>query len=283
MQSFVWVLLLLLWSETAPAQSSQPAAGVNGTSSASIGTLPALPSGTRTVMGGAIRNVDPVRDRFSLKVFGGGASYNIEYDARTRVFRNGEAVSALDLRPEDHASVETTLDGSRVYAVAIHILSKLPEGECEGEVLSFNPRTRELKVNEATSGDTVTLTIPPGTPIAPVGQAALAVQSGPADLYHGMLVDVHFNSGDNGGGRATQVDVLATEGSSYVFAGSLSFLDMGAGRMTIVDPRDSRSYVVNFQPSRFPAIIQNLHQDEKVRVTTVFDGRHYIATQLSLQ
>jgi hypothetical protein len=280
-QCFVGVLLLLLSSQAAPAQSSQPTV-VADSGSSSIGTLPAAPAGARTVMGGAIRDVDSVRDRFSLKVFGGPA-YSIVYDARTRVFRNGEPISALDLGPEDHASVETTLDGSRVYAVAIHILSKLPEGECEGSVLSFNPRTRELKVNEATSGQTVALTVPLGTPIAPVGQAALAAESGPPDLYHGMLVDAHFTGGGDGGRKATRVDVLATQGSSYVFSGSLSFLDMPARRMTILDPRDGQTYVVDFEPSRFPSIIQNLHQDEKVRVTTIFDGRRYVATGLALQ
>jgi hypothetical protein len=279
--SSAWVLLLLLSSHAAPAQSSEPAVAANSASSA-IGTLPAPPAGTRTVMGGAIRDLDPVRDRFSLKVFG-GPSYRIDYDARTRVFRNGDPISALDLRSEEHASVETTLDGSRVYAVAIHILSKVPEGECEGAVLSFNPRTRELKVNEATSAQTVALTVPPGTPIVPVGQAALAASSGPADLYHGMLVDAHFAGGDNGERKATRVDVLAIQGTSYVFSGSVSFLDMPARRMTILDPRDGRTYVVDFEPSRFPSIIQNLHQDEKVLVTTVFDGRRYLATGIELR
>lgn len=281
MQSFVWVLLLSLSSQAAAAQSTQPAVGATSASS-SMGTLPALPNGTRTVMGGAIRDVDPVRDRFSLKVFG-GSSYSIDYDARTRVFRNGESISALDLRPEEHASVETTLDGSRVYAVAIHILSKLPEGECEGAVESFNPRTRELKVNQSTSGETVLLTVPPGTPIAPVGQAALEAEQGPPDLYRGMLVDVRFTSGDHGGGRATRVDVLATQGSSYIFSGSLTFVDMRAGRLSILDPRDSRSYAVDFQPSRFPSVIQNIHADEKVQVTATYDGRRYLATRIALQ
>ena len=283
------VLALSLASEAA-AQSAQPAAVADPPSLSIVGSLPPPPAGSRTVMGGAIREVDPVRDRFSLKV-SGGPSYTIQYDARTRVFRNGEPISALQLSPQDHASVETTLDGSNVYAVAIHLLSKLPEGECEGQVLSFNPHTRELKVNESMSGQTVVLAVPPGTPIVPVGQAALAANpdpgqsqdQGPADLYRGMLVDVHFTSAGGGAGTATGVDVLATQGSMYVFSGSLSYLDMHAGRMMLVDPRDNRAYEVHFEPWRFSSIIQNLHPDAKVRVTATFDGNRYIATQIETQ
>ena len=44
-----------------------------------------------------------------------------------------------DLRPGDHVSVETVLDGTTVFARSIHMLSGSPEGECQGQVMSYDP------------------------------------------------------------------------------------------------------------------------------------------------
>src|SRR5438874_2038300 len=83
--------------------------------------LPALPQGKSTVLGGQITNVDPVLDQFTLRIFG-QRPLKILFDERTQVYRNGTKIPLKDLRREEHASVETILEGTNVFAMSIHML-----------------------------------------------------------------------------------------------------------------------------------------------------------------
>lgn len=265
-------------------QGNKPVAETvtSGKTAIASSALPSLPKGKPTVIGGEIRVVDPVRDQFTLNVFGGGPHLKILYDERTQAYRNGQRISVLDLHPEEHASIETTLDGTKVFALKIHILSQIPEGECRGQVLRYNPETGELTINEALSHEPITLRVPSGTPVTRVGQSAFAAQqSGLSDLGRGALVQVNFES-SKGRGVATRVNILATPGSPFVFSGSLSFLDTRAGRFVIVNPDDNQSYQVVFDPSRFPVSSQ-LHEGSRVKVTTNFDGTKYVASDIMIE
>jgi hypothetical protein len=124
--------------------------------------------------------------------------------------------------------------------------------------------------------------MPAGTPILRVGQKAFtSQQGGGADLSSGALVDVKFES-TGSHSVATRVNVLAIPGSSFVFDGNLSFLDMRAGRLVIMTPNDNESYQVDFDPSRFP-VSNQLHEGSRVKVTTSFDGTHYVATDIMIE
>lgn len=235
-------------------------------------------------MGGEIRGVDPVRDQFTLKVFG-GRPVKIVFDERTQIYRNGARIPVFDLHSDDHASVETALDGTTVFALRIHLLSQLPENEYRGQVSSYNQQTGELTINAASSREPMTLLVPAGTPVVRVGQDGSSVQErGPADFVHGSLVDVRFTGGSGSGshGVVTNVDVLAVPGSAFIFSGNLSFLDLHSGRLVIVDPRDNQAYPIVFDPSLVPAI-RKLHEGLTVKVTTNFDGVQYIATEIKVE
>ena len=56
----------------------------------------------------------------------------ILYDERTQVYRDGVKAPLSDLHAQDHASIQTVLDGTKIFALSIHMLSKAPEGECPG-------------------------------------------------------------------------------------------------------------------------------------------------------
>ena len=138
------------------------------------GALPALPpppSGKSTVIGGVIRSVDPVRAQLTLKVFG-GQTLKIIFDERTLFYRDGVRAPLRDLGPDNHASVETVLDGTDIFARSIHTLSRSPEGESQGQVLSYNPGTGELTVSAGLAHEPIQLRVLAGTPIVRVGQAA---------------------------------------------------------------------------------------------------------------
>ena len=245
--------------------------------------LPPPPPGNSSVIGGEIRKVDPVRDEITLRLFGSNNKMTMFYDERTQVYQNGRRIDVLDLKPASHASVETTLDGTRVFALRIHMLSTVPSGECQGQVEDFNSRTRNLVVMSSLSHQTVRIDIPLDTPITRVGQKEFAAGgSGIGDLMRGSLVNVTFQPGAGGKGTATHIDVLATPGSAFTFSGQISLLDFASGRLVIIDPHDNTTYDFHFNPYRLHDAHQ-LHEGESVKVTAEFDGQRYEVTELTPQ
>ena len=266
----------------AQAPSTRPSeknAAASAGVAAPITALPPGPGGKSTVMGGEIRDVDPVRDQFTLKVFG-GRPIKILFDERTKLFRNGISVPVRDLRPDDHASVETSLDGTTIFALRIHTLSQLPEDRWRGQVSGFNPKTGKLTMVSNVSHEPMSLRVPPGTPVASIGQDGITKQlQGPINLAPGSVVDVRFTGGKGGQGVATGVDILAVPGSTFIFSGNLTLLDLHNGRLVVVDPRDNQAYPIGFDQSLLSEV-RTLHEGSTVKVTTSFDGTRYLANAI---
>ncbi|MEO6829872.1 MAG: hypothetical protein ABI164_08660 [Acidobacteriaceae bacterium] len=270
----------LLFADVKSQQKATPSVSNLRHADGVLPKLPSAPTGNSTVIGGSILRVDPVRDQLMLKVFG-GHSMKIFFDARTQFYRDGVRTSLRNLHSEDHASIETVLDGTNIFARSIHILSKSPEGECRGQVLQYDPGTRVLTVSTALSHESISMTVPSGTPISHVGQAAhLSAVSDPSALPKGTLVSVKFTSGHNGKGVARQIAVLATPGSKFVFSGNILFLDLHSGLLVLTDPHDNNNYKISFDPDRFP-MSRDLRQGMHARVTAEFDGTRYVATALT--
>ncbi|HEX3661994.1 MAG TPA: hypothetical protein VHU89_11210 [Acidobacteriaceae bacterium] len=244
--------------------------------------MPAAPQGRSTVIGGVIRDVDPLQDEMSLKVYG-GHPMNILFDARTRVYRDGVQTPLSDLHPQEHASVETVLDGDNIFALSVHMLTHAPEGNCQGQVLGFDPRDGDLTVRNSLSGQTVHLRIPANTPIQRVGQESFSSSSpGASDLMHGALLSIQFQADNQGGGVADHIAILATPGAVFQFAGDVTYLDMHAAEMAIRDSQDQKNYTIDFDPARFPQSRQ-LHVGSHVVISASFSGRHYVADNLTIR
>jgi hypothetical protein len=256
-----------------PPPANAAAAGTDAAAADTVASflplLPAVPRGNTTVIGGVIRNVDPVRDQLTLNVYGGGRPMKILFDERTHFYRDGVKTPLDDMRAADHASVETTLDGDNVFAVSVHMLSRSPQGECQGQVLAFDPRNGEVTVRNKLSGEPIKLRVEPRTTIARMGQPAFASSvTGTSDLMRGALISVKFEADNAGGGIADQIAILATPGSGFYFSGNVTFLDMHAG-------------LVAFDPARFP-VSRELREGSRVSVTASFDGTRYVASKLNV-
>src|ERR1700691_316250 len=268
-----------------PPPANAAAAGTDAAAADTVASflppLPAMPNGKSTVIGGVIRSVDPVRDQMTLGVYGGGKPLKILFDERTQFYRDGVKTPLDDMRPDDHASVETTLDGDNVFAVSVHMLSRSPMGECQGQVLAFDPRNGEVTVRNMLSGQPIKLRVEPRTTIARMGQPAFASSvTGTSDLMRGALLSIKFESYD-GVGIADAISILATPGSGFYFSGNVTYLDLHAGILALTDPRDQSNYTIAFDPARFPASRQ-LHEGSRVGVDASFDGRHYVANKLNI-
>ena len=266
------------------SQSGHPndtnAGGETVSSSGGLLTLPPVPDGTTTIVGGTIRDLDLLRDQFSLAL-SGQRPMKILFDERTQLYRDGVKISLRELRPEVHASVQTALDGSNVFAVSIHILSVSLEGECRGRVLSFNPRTGELEVSAAQSPEPVKLFVPADASIVREGQFAFTSKaSGRNDLVAGTLIAATFRPGQNSKDVASQITILAIPGSSFLFAGTISYLDLSMGLLDLVDPKDGKSYEIHLPSARIP-VSGKLHLGESVTVRAYYDGSKYQAAEIT--
>jgi hypothetical protein len=187
-----------------------------------------------------------------------------------------------DLRPNDHASVETVLDGTSVFALSVHMLSRTPEGEREGQVLNYDPGTHELTVSDVLGRDPIKLRVPAETAVVRQGQAASASQGlGSSDLVKGTLISVKFQSDNKGQGVASQIAILATPGSAFVFSGNITFLNLGSKLFVLLDSTNDKSYKIVFDPARFP-ISRNLQEGAHVTVTATFDGGNYVASAITV-
>jgi len=244
-------------------------------------SLPPLPPGKTTILGGEIRNFDPVRDQFSLRIYG-QRPMKILFDERTQVYRDGVRVPVRDLGFEDHASVQTTLDGASVFAVSIHILAGSQEGECEGRVLKYDRNTGELTVASSMSPAPVKLLVQANASIERLGEPGFeASQSGLSDLVPGSLISVSFESAAAHRNVATQIKVLAVPGAAFVFSGNVTYLDMHTGIMVLVDPRDGKSYQIRFDSASLP-MSESLRTQANVTVTAIYDGTRYEANAITM-
>lgn len=271
----------VLDARNAISAAAPPAPSIRSTSPVSnLPGLPPGPAGKSTVLGGEIRNVDPVKDQFTLKVFG-EKPIKILFDERTQVYRDGKRISLLQLTPSEHASVQTALDHADVFAVSVHILSQSPTGEYQGRVLSYHADTGELTIEAGAAGQPFKLHVSGTTSIARVGQSSFTSgQSNASDLARGSLVSVQFESGKDGRGVASRVDVLATPGSAFIFSGNISALDQHAGYLVLTDPRDDKTYQIFFDSIHTPNI-PKLTVGGNLRVATQYDGTHYVATEIT--
>lgn len=241
--------------------------------------LPSLPHGRSTVIGGVIRDVDPVMDEMTVKVFG-GQPMRIFFDERTQVFRDGKKTDLASLHPNERASVETMLDGNDVFARSVHMLSQAPQGQTQGQVLSYDPTSGQLTVRDALSQTPITIWVRNSTSITRTGEANFSAENrGQSDLMPGALVSATFAS-QNGQGVASQISILATPGSTFTFVGTISFLNLSSQFLSVTDPRDGKSYKISFSIASMPET-SNLHEGQRVMVQAHFNGSGYVASSIT--
>ena len=279
-----WTAVLLgglAMSQVARAQAPVVGASASVKSekpAVSLADVPPLPQGKSTILGGQIRAIDPVRDRFVLHVYG-EKPMKILFDARTQLFLDGSKIPLHDLKPADHASVQTMLDGDKIFAVSVHILSQSPRGAFEGRVLDYDQGSGVLTLENQGSQQPFQVRVTNDTTVKREGQSEFTARNGgQSDLVPGALVSLSFESDSGGRGSARAITVLATPGASFVFSGVVTALNVASGYMMVTDSRDQRSYQINFNPQ--DPVVLRLHMGDHVRVTADYDGKRYAATRI---
>ncbi len=268
-------------------ESNRPVTDAPGKSPSLLLDVPALPKGKTTLVGGTIRSVDHIRDRLTLDIFGGGRT-TILFDERTRVFRGTEKGSLDSLKNGERVSLDTTLDGTRIFARNIRVGAEPPAGHGDGQVVAFEPATGILTLRDSLNPQAVKMRLDPG--------ASIVMGDHPAtrgDLRPGTLVNVTFTGARESGREkdkskdkdqettiVNRVSILASLGSLFGFSGRVEYLDLHRNLLTITDPRDNKSYEVYFDSNQ--PLMRNLEEGADISVQVSFDGSHYEATAVTV-
>jgi len=231
------------------------------------------PRGQTTLVGGTVRLLDPVRDQVTVRVFG-GRDMVVLFDDRTRFFRDGVAAAPGDLQIGARVYLDTAMAGSGIFARSVRILTQSANGQSNGQLQSYDVASGELVLRDVLAPEPANFRLAPGATVLRDGKPA-----SPSELRPGSLVSLKFSPSVKGPGVVREISILAGPGGTFVFAGRVSHLDLHIGLLVLVDPRDSKSYDIHFDPA-MSGIEDRLYEGGDVTVTTTFDGANYTANSI---
>jgi hypothetical protein len=268
------VCLGMLHAQTAP-RATRPCDTVSAQSRDLSPDLPPLPQTHASLIGGIVTRVDPVRERMTLRAFG-GRDVTVNFDVRTCVARGNTLASLRDLRPGTRVYADTILSDGHIFAKALRLTTDAALGETQGQVTGYDPDKRILRIRDAISARGFDVMVTGSTEIRAGGQS---VQAG--DLRSGALVRVVFKSAVEGTNLAEKIDVLAQPGGEFRFSGRILSLDLRNGYMTLVEPDSQNTFEValDFVPASARG---QLREGADVVVQARFDGSKYQARSVEL-
>ncbi len=236
--------------------------------------LPPLPRANATLIGGTVERLDRVRDRLTIRVFGGGRM-NILFDPRTRVYRSGKQASIDDLHEGERVYADTILDGNKVFARSIRLKTGMGVGESQGVVLKYGADRGELTIRDGISPEPVRVRVNSSTRLTQ-GDRTVA----DSVLTPGSLIAIRFSSEGDGHDLAREIAILALPGVRYTFAGEVVHLDLRAGLLVLFSSTDHKTYEIHLNPSLAPD--DNLHAGAVVTVITTLEDSRYVARSMTI-
>ena len=232
---------------------------------------PPMPKSTTTLVGGTVDGVDRIRDHMAVTPFG-GKKMVVHFDERTHIYRDGVETTQLGIHKGDRVYVDTMLDGSKILARNIRVITQSLAADARGQVIEASGGRLSLK--DELSGDPVGLTIDSNTKVMRDGKAIPIAQITP-----GSLITVQFVPGKANQGLAHEIDLLAAPGSIFTFAGRVTNLDLSQGLMSIANQTDNKTYDISVMRPLLPG---NLMVGSDVVVKAVFDGKEYKANAVDV-
>lgn len=238
---------------------------------------PPLPKGKPTLIGGMAASVDKVRNHLTVQPFGGGKKVKVFVDERSHIYRNGVETTVLGIHKGDRVYVDTMLDGDKVFAKNVRVITETGLAEVRGQVIGTNPEKGTISVRDQLSAKPVTFSVSGATRYSSSKGAATA-----SDVQPGALINVQFSPRSDNRDVAQDVMVLAKPGDNYIFSGTVTNLDMRSNTFFVDNQADDQSYEVHFSPTVL-ADARSLKIGQEVTARAVFDGKKYQATNIRLE
>ncbi len=235
-----------------------------------------VPRTTTTMVGGTITGVDRLRNKMTVHVFGGG-HWTVNFDERTHIFHNGRETTQLAIKKGERVYVDTQLDNNKhdIFARNIRVgVAELP-ADADGQIIAIDPRHNELTLRDTLNSVPVRFAVDPETRISN-GQTPAAFK----DVKPGTLVHVRFAASSPNRGLAREVSIIAVPGSTFTFAGKVTFLDLHRGLLAVQNSTDDKNYEIHFAPSAV-SNRNELGVGRDVLVRATFEGARYMAQSVN--
>jgi hypothetical protein len=235
-----------------------------------------MPRTTTTMVGGTISGVDRLRNKMTVHIFGGG-HWTVNFDERTHIFHNGRETTQLALKKGERVYVDTQLDNNKhdIFARNIRVgVAELP-ADADGQIIAIDPKHNELTLRDTLNSVPVRFAVDPETRISN-GQTPAAFK----DVKPGTLVHVRFAASSPNRGLAREVSIIAVPGSTFTFAGKVTFLDMHRGLLAVQNSTDDKNYEIHFAPQAV-ANRNELGVGRDVLVRATFEGSRYMAQSVN--
>jgi len=234
--------------------------------------LPELPRGKVTLIGGTVTRLDEIMNVMVVQPFGSKQKMKVAFDTRTGFFQDGKSISYKDIREGQRIYLDTMLNGSTVFAKKIWIQTSAENGIGRGQIVDYDPEHQTLTVRDELSNQPIKMRMTPNTVLKKDQERATA-----SELVPGALVSLSFGPQQ----ELREVALLAKPGSTFVFAGRITYLDLSRKIIAIDNRTDRTKYDVSIEAIA-PSVLRQLHEGEDVTVSAVFDGSRYAARNVEL-
>ncbi|HEX6905035.1 MAG TPA: DUF5666 domain-containing protein [Terriglobales bacterium] len=231
--------------------------------------LPPLPQGHTTLVGGTVHSIDQIRNRFTVQPFGGQAM-KIFFDERTHIYRDGVPSTQLMIRKGERVYVDTMLDGTKVFARNIRVVTGTQAADSRGQVTRNDAASGRITVQDELSAQPVTFRVTPATVVKGSSGASTLAQ-----LQPGSLVTVKFSPERGNHDVAQEISVIAAPGSVFTFYGRITYLNMSTRTLAVANESDKKTYDIKFTPTAVDS--QMLGEGKLVLVKARFNGTGYTA------
>lgn len=218
--------------------------------------------------------MDHVRDRITVRLFGGGKE-TVLFDPRTKVVRGGKPASIADLRQGERVYLDTILDGSTIFATSMRLDANRAAGQGQGIVVKYRSDREELTFRDALTPNAVDVRVTSATRVKQGDRTANL-----GELVPGSLISIGFTSDGNGKNVANEISILALPGTAYTFAGEIVHIDLRSGLLVLNSSTDHKIYEVYLNQSATPD--DGLHPGASVTVVTNYDGTRYVVRSISI-
>lgn len=234
--------------------------------------LPPLPHNTVTLIGGTVVSLDEIMNRMTLRPFGSKHKMEVRFDTRTHFYENGKPITEKEVKQGQRVYLDSMLNRNKVFAKTIWIQNSLQSGIGGGQIIGFDETRQLLTVRDELSNQPLKMRIMPSTVITKGGQPGST-----GDLADNALVALTFGPQR----ELHQVTILATPGTSFSFAGRVTYIDMSQKLIALDNSSDGKKYevYVNAVPEN---LLRQIREGSDVSISAVFDGNQYDARSITL-
>lgn len=262
-----------------PAPAPVPAANAPGTTTPAqrenydpLLDLPPLPRASATLIGGTVSYLDEISNKMEIMPFGTKRKMKVAFDTRTHFYQDSKPISYKEIRQGQRIYLDTMLNGSTVFAKTIWIQSTADSGIGRGQIMSYEPDKNLLTIRDELSSQPLKMKLTQATVIRKDNQTLST-----ADLAEGALVSLTFGPQR----EVREVTLLAKPGSTFTFAGRVTYLDMSRKLIAVDNRADRLKYDISIDAIA-PNVIRQVHEGSDVSVSAVFDGSRYDARRIDI-